>query len=215
MRYAELPARGFDGVRFGGARRLKTKDRFAFFHEIETIARDRFQISRVGLEQIYLASLMRKQTLLLVYLYLQVVDLGPALHQFFVGRNEQAHDHQPDCEDEQDAKNSIESLPNCGLATRAEISVRLIHSTHHTAVDGFVTKFLLDPQELIVFRNAIAAAKRARLDLAGVGRNRDVCDGCVFRFARAMTDHGGVIVFLCQINRRQGFGERADLINFD
>ena len=44
---------------------------------------------------------------MLVYVRLQAIDLGPALHQSFVRRNEQANNHQPDCEDEQDAKELI------------------------------------------------------------------------------------------------------------
>ncbi len=178
-----LFAHGIDGFRFCSARRLETKNCFAFLHEIKTIARNRFQISRVSLEEIDLARLTREQTLLLVYLFLKVVDLRAALHQFFIRRNEQAHDHEPDRKDEQNTKNSVESLPNCGFATRAEIGVSLIHSTYFNAVHGFVTKFFFDSQQLIVFRNSIAAGKRPGFDLTGIGRDRDVSDGRVFRLA--------------------------------
>jgi len=80
--------RRIDGFRFCSARRLETKNCFAFLHEIKTIARNRFQISRVSLEEIDLASLTREQTLLLVHLFLQVVDLRATLLQFFIGWNE-------------------------------------------------------------------------------------------------------------------------------
>ncbi len=179
------------------------------------IARNRFQIGYVGFEQIDLACLAREQTPLLVYVCLQVIDLGPALHQSFVRRNEQAHNHKPDCEDEQDAKDSVESLPNCGFATRTEVAVGLIHLAHLNAVHGFVTKFLLDSEKLIVFRDAIGPAKRASFDLASVSRNRDVGDCRILGLPGAMADHYAVIIFLRQINRRQGFCEGADLIHFN
>ena len=77
---AELSARGIVRFWFRRTCRLKTENCFAFFHQIETIARNRFQVGRVGLEQIDLASLMCEQILLLVYLLLQIVDLRTALH---------------------------------------------------------------------------------------------------------------------------------------
>jgi hypothetical protein len=154
-----LSPRGIDGFWLCSWRRFQAKNCFAFLHQIKTIARDRFQISHVGLEKVDLASLTREQTLLPVYLLLQLVDFGAALHQFLVGWNKQAHDHEPDREDQQNAKNSVKSLPDGGFATRAKIGVGLIHLANFTAVLGFVTKFFFDSQELIVFRDAIAAAK--------------------------------------------------------
>src|SRR5260370_25705479 len=150
------------------------KNRLASLHEIETIARNRFQIGHVGFEQIDLACLAREQTLLLVYVRLQVIDLGPALHQSFVRRNEQTHNHQPDCEEEQDTKDSVKSLPNRGFATRTEVAVGLIHLAHLNAVHRFVTKFLLDSEKLIVFRDSIGPAKIASFELACVSRYCDV-----------------------------------------
>ena len=50
------------GFRFCSPRRLKTKNRFAFLHQIQTITRNRFQVGHVGLEQIDLASLARQQS---------------------------------------------------------------------------------------------------------------------------------------------------------
>ena len=74
-----LPA-GIVRFRLCSTRRLETENRFAFFHQIETIARNRFQIGRVSLEQIDLARLMCEQILLFVYLLLQIVDLRTALY---------------------------------------------------------------------------------------------------------------------------------------
>jgi hypothetical protein len=178
-----LASCGIAGFRFGSACRFKAKNGFAFFHEIETIARNRFQISHVGLEQIDLTSLTGKQILLFVYLLLLVVDLRAALHQFFIRRNEQAYDNQPDRKDKQDAKNSVKALPDCSFTTCAKISVALIHLANCSAVHGFVTKFFFDSQELIVLSDPIAAAKRPSFDLTSIGRDRDVGNGCVLCFA--------------------------------
>src|SRR5947208_2160898 len=205
-----LSSPGASGLRFCSPWRLKTKNRFRSLHQIEAITRNRLKISRVCFKHIDLASLPRQQRLLFVYLLLQIIDFGPALHESFVRWNEQTHNHQPDSEDEQDAKNSVKSLPNCGFATRTEVAVGLIHLAHLSAVYGFVTKFLLDSQELVVLRDAISPAKRASFDLAGVSRNRDVRDCRIFGFAGAVADDHAIIIFLRQINRGQGLCERAD-----
>jgi hypothetical protein len=109
------------------ARRFETKNRFAFLHEIKAIARDRFEVTDVRLEQIDLARLARQQRLLLIDLLLEVVDLSATLHQFFIRRHKQTHDHQPDRYDQQNEENPIQSLPDGGFATRAEISVTVLH----------------------------------------------------------------------------------------
>ena len=46
------------------AARFETKNRFAFFHQIETIARNRFQISCVSLNQVHFARLPREVNLI-------------------------------------------------------------------------------------------------------------------------------------------------------
>ena len=94
----QLFARGVARLRFR-ARGLETKDCFALLHQIQSIARNRFQICHVRLEQIDFTRLTGEQTLLFVHLLLQVVDLRAALRQFLIRRNKQAHDHQPDRQD--------------------------------------------------------------------------------------------------------------------
>jgi hypothetical protein len=121
-----LLARGSGRLWFG-VRCFKAKNCFAFFHQIKTIARNRFQIADVCIQQVDLAGLARQQTLLLVDLLLEIVDLGSALHQFLVRRNEKAHDNQPDRYDEQNEENPVQSLPEGSFATRAEISVTVLH----------------------------------------------------------------------------------------
>ena len=68
---------------------------------------------------------------------------------------------------------------------------------------------------MIVFGDAIAAAKRTGFDLAGVRRHRNVGNARVFGFARTMTDDRCVIIFPGQIDRRQGLGQGADLVDLD
>ena len=102
---------------------FEAEDRLAFLHQIEPIARDRFQICRVRLQELDFLRLPREQRFLLVHLRLQFLDLGPALLQFFVGRKEETDDDEPDGDEEQDAQNTVQPLPDGGLAPRAEIAV--------------------------------------------------------------------------------------------
>ena len=164
-RLAQAPlhstARGIVRLRFG-AGGLEAEDCFALLHQVEAIARNRFEIRYVRLKQIHLARLTCEQSLLFIDLLLQVVDLRAALHQFLVRRHKQAHDHEPDRNDEQDEKNTVQSLPNGSFATRAEIAVGVIHLGECSAIHGFVTKFFLDPRQLIVFREPVAPAQGSR-----------------------------------------------------
>jgi len=82
-------------------------------------------------------------------------------------------------------------------------------------VDGVAAEELFDPEQLIVFGHAIGAAERTGFDLTGVGGHRNVADGGVFGFARAMADHGGVTVFLGQFDGVHGLGQRPDLVDLD
>src|SRR5438067_849261 len=84
-----------------------------------------------------------------------------------------------------------------------------------SAVYSFVTKFFFDPQQLIVFGHAIAPAWCTRFDLAGVCSYRDIGNGRVLSFTRAMADHGRVIIFLCNVDRCERLRQRADLIYLD
>jgi hypothetical protein len=123
---ATLLTRGSGGLCFC-ARGFEAKNCFAFLHQIKAIASNRFEVAHVCLEQSDLAGLARQQILLLANLLQEVVDLGATLHQFFVRWHEQAHDDKPDGDDEQDEENAIKSLPDRGFATRAEISVPVLH----------------------------------------------------------------------------------------
>jgi hypothetical protein len=45
------------------------------------------------------------------------------------------------------------------------------------------TESLFNAEQLVVFRDAIGAARRARLNLAGIGGDREIGDKRVFRLA--------------------------------
>src|SRR5207247_8956615 len=109
--------------------------------------------------------------------------------QFLVGRHKQAHNHQPDCNHDQNEKNPVQSLPDGSFATRAEIAVRVMHSAECSAVYSFVTKFFLDSQQLIVFRDPVASRDRPGFDLACVRHYGDVGDPSVFGFTGPMTTY--------------------------
>jgi hypothetical protein len=121
-----LLARGSNGLCLC-VRCFEAKNGFAFLHEIKAIASDRLEVAHVCLEQGDFAGLVRQQILLFADLLLELVDLRAALHQFLVRRHEQAHDGKPNGNDQQNEKNAVKSLPHCGLATRAEISVTVLH----------------------------------------------------------------------------------------
>ena len=59
-------------------------------------------------------------------------------------------------------------------------------------IHGPLAELLLDPQQLVVLRDAIGAGGRAGLDLAGVGGDGEVGDRRVLGLAGAVRDDGGV-----------------------
>ena len=95
--WVSTPRGIFALVRLGRSR-FDSENRFAFLHQIEPVARDRFQIRRIGLEQIHFTGLAGKQYLLLIALRLKIIDLGVTDLQFFIRRDKHAHDHEPDRE---------------------------------------------------------------------------------------------------------------------
>src|SRR5215475_15604897 len=79
----------------------------------------------------------------------------------------------------------------------------------------FVAQLLLDADELIVLGDAVGARQRARLDLAGIGGDRDIGDGVVLRLARAMRNYGRVARALSHCHGLERFRQRADLVDLD
>jgi hypothetical protein len=107
-------------VRLGGGG-LDSENGFAFLHQIEPVARDRFQINRIGLKQIHFTRLFREQRLLFVALCLELVDVGVTDLEFFVRRHEETHDDEADREEKNSDEDTIPTLPNGSCTPRAEI----------------------------------------------------------------------------------------------
>ena len=109
-------------------RRLEAKNRFAFLHQIEFVSRHRFEIGRIGFEQIHFPRLAGEQDLLIVYLALQVLVFRPALPKLFVEGQKQTDDPQDGRHQKQEAKDAVETLPDGGFTPLAEIAVtRIFH----------------------------------------------------------------------------------------
>src|SRR5436190_271698 len=78
-----------------------------------------------------------------------------------------------------------------------------------------VAEVLFDPEKLVVFGNAVRAAKAAGLDLTGVGRDGEVGDKAVLGLARAVRDDRCHVIRPRKLNSIKGFRKRADLIDLD
>src|ERR1035441_9300054 len=74
---------------------------------------------------------------------------------------------------------------------------------------------LFDAQQLVVLRDAVGAAGRSGLDLAGVGGHGEVGDDGIFGFTRAVRDHRGVARIGRHLHGFQGFADCADLVELD
>src|SRR5437762_327992 len=77
------------------------------------------------------------------------------------------------------------------------------------------TQLLLDSQQLVVLGDTIRATGGARLYLSRAGGNGEIGNECVFRLARTVRDDRLVTVRFRHLDRLEGFGERADLIELD
>ena len=56
-------------------------------------------------------------------------------------------------------------------------------------INGEITEFLFDAEELVVLSHTVGAAERTGLDLTRVGSHGDVSDGSIFSFARTVRSH--------------------------
>ena len=80
---------------------------------------------------------------------------------------------------------------------------------------GGLAELFLDAEELVVLGDAVGAAGRAGLDLAGAGGDREVGDEGVFGLAGAVADDGGVAVAAAELDGLEGLGDGADLVELD
>src|SRR6516225_1058352 len=78
-----------------------------------------------------------------------------------------------------------------------------------------LTEVLFEAQQLIVLGDAVRAADRACLDLAGVGGHGNVGDGRVLGFAAAVADDRSEVVAPRQFDGVERLGQRADLVHLD
>ena len=76
-------------------------------------------------------------------------------------------------------------------------------------------QFFLYPYELVVFGDTVGARGGAGLDLACSHGDDEVGDECVFGFAGAVRDDGGVAVFARHFDGFDGFGDGANLIELN
>src|SRR5690606_14458968 len=80
---------------------------------------------------------------------------------------------------------------------------------------GVVAQVRLYAEQTVVLRGAVAAARRAGLDLAGVDANREVGDEGVLGLAAAVRDHVAVAVALGQLDGVHRLRQAADLVDLD
>jgi len=85
----------------------------------------------------------------------------------------------------------------------------------HTRVAGGGAELLLDAQQPVVFGDPLAACRRAALDLTGVRGDDEVGDRRVLCLAAAVADDRGEAEPFGKLDRRQRFGEGADLVQLD
>src|SRR5690242_17475680 len=62
---------------------------------------------------------------------------------------------------------------------------------------GRIVEIFFDAQQLVVLRDTVGASRRAGLDLAAVGRHREIGDGRVFGLAGAVRHDRGVARAVC------------------
>jgi hypothetical protein len=80
---------------------------------------------------------------------------------------------------------------------------------------GGVVEQLLDAQQLVVLGHAVGSGRGAGLDLAAVGGHGEVGDRGVLGLARAVAHHAAEAVAVGQVDRVEGLGQRADLVDLD
>src|ERR1700710_528780 len=76
-----------------------------------------------------------------------------------------------------------------------------------------VVELLLDAQQLVVLGHALGAGGGAGLDLAAVGGDGEVRDRGVLGLARPVAHHAAEAVAVRQLDRVEGLGQSADLVD--
>src|SRR3990170_5730028 len=87
---------------------------------------------------------------------------------------------------------------------------------HRTAgIAGLGAQFLLDADQLIIFRHAVGASERARLDLPAIGGDGEIGDGRVLGLAGAVRHHRGIARVLGHAHGVERLRQRSDLVHLD
>src|SRR5579872_4905191 len=84
-----------------------------------------------------------------------------------------------------------------------------------TGVTSGAAELLLDADELVVLGEAVGARQRAGLDLSAIGADRQIGDGCVLGFARAVRHDLGVIGATRQRHGFERLAKRTNLVDLD
>src|SRR5262245_65736456 len=79
------------------------------------------------------------------------------------------------------------------------------------AIERGGAQLLLDAEELVVLGDAVGARERADLDLAAVGGDGEVGDGCILGLAGAVRQDGAIARLVRQLDRGQGLVQLAVL----
>src|SRR5579884_3183035 len=101
------------------------------------------------------------------------------------------------------------------IAIRLRVLAAQARESSPARVHRLLTELFLDAQELVVLRDAIAARRRAGLDLPGAECDGEIGDGRVLRLARPVGHHRGVAVLLREPHRLDRLRQRADLVHLD
>ena len=97
----------------------------------------------------------------------------------------------------------------CGVLVRSILECSL------PCKSRLATQLFFNADKLIEFRNALAPATRAGLEMARPCCNREVGDCCVFSFARTVRDEAVVIVLLRQFNRVECLAHSSNLVELN
>ena len=89
----------------------------------------------------------------------------------------------------------------------------LIHTG--ACIAGLCAEFVFDFQEAVVFRDALAAAGRACLDLPHTGSHSQVGDARVIGLAGTVRDDCAVSILAGNLNAFERFSKSADLVQLD
>src|SRR6266850_3853103 len=84
-----------------------------------------------------------------------------------------------------------------------------------SGVDGIIAEVLLDAKQLVVLGHALAAARRAGLDLTEVQSDDEVGDERVLRLTRSVRDDARVSALRCEPDRVERLRQRPDLVELD